>query len=318
MGIRVIKTAAAALIAIYLAQWIGLQTPLSAGLLAILGVEVTRKKGLQMSLIRFAASVFGLLLASLIFQLLGFHIYALSLYILVVFPILGRTNLKDGIVTCSVMVFHVFTAGEVSGPVVWNEVLLLLVGLGTATIFNLSYMPKEDMKLNAIRDETEDLFSAIFLHVARSLRDTDYIWGGQEVLDAAGAVEQGLSVAKRIEENRLLKSDHSPVMYFLMRRQQLECIDRMLGLVAQVYRVLPHSELTAELFEELSIDVRAESYTGNVEASLSGLERQFKAMALPVNREEFEVRSALLQLCLELRYYLSIAKQKQPKKTVYR
>ena len=44
MGFRVIKTAIAALMAVLIADWCGLPGPTSAGLLAILGVDVTRKE----------------------------------------------------------------------------------------------------------------------------------------------------------------------------------------------------------------------------------------------------------------------------------
>lgn len=60
MGIRVIKTAIATIAAIYTAHYFGLEPPLSAGILAILGVEVTRMKGLRSAFDRFIASVLGL------------------------------------------------------------------------------------------------------------------------------------------------------------------------------------------------------------------------------------------------------------------
>ncbi|ANE47890.1 membrane protein [Paenibacillus swuensis] len=313
MGIRVIKTALAALTAIYIAQLMGLPSSLSAGLLAILGVETTRLKGLRSSFVRIAASVTGLILATAIFSLLGFHIWTLSLYILITFPILARAGLSEGIVTCSVMVFHVFAQGEVSGLIIWNEVVLLVIGLGTATIYNVAYMPREDRRIMQIRNTTEELFSAIFLQIARHLRDNTYVWSGEEVLQAESALEEGLQTAKRMEENRLWRAEGSPVIYFMMRRQQLDCIQRMLDLVAQVYQTLPHGMLAAELFEELSVDLKSKFYTGNVEKHLAALEAEFKLMELPATRDEFEVRSALLQLCLELRHYLVIAKQKKPR-----
>lgn len=62
MGIRIIKTALAAIAAIYTAVYLGLEPPLGAGILAILGVEVTRMKGIKSAFVRFIASVLGLFL----------------------------------------------------------------------------------------------------------------------------------------------------------------------------------------------------------------------------------------------------------------
>ena len=67
--------------------------------------------------------------------------------------------------------------------------------------------------------------------------------------------------------------------------------------------------MVAELFDQLSRDVMAEEYTGRTEHLLEELEQEFQKMDLPVSREEFEVRSAILQLCRELALYLKIAKR---------
>jgi uncharacterized membrane protein YgaE (UPF0421/DUF939 family) len=264
-------------------------------------------------MVRIAASLLGLLFASVLFLVFGFHIWTISLFILIVYPILARFNLKDGIVTCSVLVFHVFGQGVISIHVIVTEVCLLFIGLGTATLFNFVYMPKEHRKLQQLKCTVEELFSIIFTKLSMHLKDHSYIWSGEELIHADKAIEEGLTVAKRSEENQLLRMDTQPLIYFHMRRQQLESIQRMMDLVAQVYQNLPHGQLTAELFEELSVDVKSAYYTGKVESQLLTLEQKFKLMDLPQTRDEFEDRSALLQLCLELKHYLSIAKKKKPK-----
>jgi uncharacterized membrane protein YgaE (UPF0421/DUF939 family) len=88
----------------------------------------------------------------------------------------------------------------------------------------------------------------------------------------------------------------------------------MLGYVAQVYQTHPHGELLASVFEELSEDVKKEYYTGRSENKLRDLQAEFRQMPLPATREEFEVRSALLQLVVELNSYLGVAKREKKQK----
>jgi uncharacterized membrane protein YgaE (UPF0421/DUF939 family) len=88
----------------------------------------------------------------------------------------------------------------------------------------------------------------------------------------------------------------------------------MLDLVAQVYQSVPHAQSIALLFDELSGDLKEDYYTGNVEKNLLELENKFKEDRLPLTRDEFEVRSALLQLNLELKNYLFIAKSSKKRK----
>ncbi|TVX99655.1 aromatic acid exporter family protein [Paenibacillus cremeus] len=313
MGIRILKTALAVTTSISLAQAFGLASPLSAGLLAILGIDVTKKRGLQTSFQRIVASLVGLLVAVALFWALGYQLWVIGLYILILYPVLNRLQLKEGIVTSSVVMFHVYAAGKPDALLLLNELALLLTGLGTATLINVLYMPKEDKQLLNFRHRLEELYSRIFKEIAQHLRYTDHVWSGQELLDVEDLLDQAEASAKRLSENTLRSQEALWGLYFFMRRQQLERIERMVQLVAQVYQTLPHGERLATVFDEMSVDVKIEHYTGRSASLLTELEQGFRAMALPASREEFEVRAALLQLMVELKTYLTIAeREKRP------
>jgi uncharacterized membrane protein YgaE (UPF0421/DUF939 family) len=98
-------------------------------------------------------------------------------------------------------------------------------------------------------------------------------------------------------------------VYFYMRREQLDSIQNMIQLIAQMYQHMPQAKLLAELFDQLSHDVLAVYYTGQTEKLLEQVCEEFKEMELPATREEFEIRSALLQLTHELYQFLKIAKK---------
>ncbi|MBH5317807.1 aromatic acid exporter family protein [Paenibacillus sp. GSMTC-2017] len=313
MGIRVIKTAVAAIAAIYLALYLGLEPALSAGMLAILGVEVTRMKGLRSALIRFVASVLGLFFASFIFTLFGFEYWSVAIFILITFPVLSRFNLKDGIVTSSVIVFHLFTFGEVTVHNISNEIFLLLVGLGCATAINFLYMPKDEKVISTIRNETEQYFATIFTEMANTLRDPKHIWNGSELLDAHQAIEDGSARSIRNRENRPWGYETYWSTYFEMRRQQLDTIQQMIAELALVYEKLPQAELIAKLLDQLSNDVKSDVYQGLAEQGVFQLMVDFRAMDLPKTRDEFELRAALLTLLHEIDRYLAIAKRLKKK-----
>ena len=314
MGIRVVKTALAALAAIYTAAYLELSPPLSAGNLAILGVEVPRMRGVRVPLIRFVASVLGLFLASILFVTLGFHIWVVALFIMLTFPILTRFSLKEGIVTSSVIVFHVFGAGEVTTSLIGNEIMLLLTGLGWATVINLIYMPTEEKRLIQLRAETEQAFARIFMHMAMTLRTPAYVWNGNELLDAHQAIKLGAARATVGRENRFGLGEQYWEVYFRMRKEQLDSIQHMLVLLDFVYESVPQGEQIAEVLEGLVDDVKSDVYVGEDERRLTRLREDFRAMELPRTRQEFEVRASLLELCRELDRYLIAAKQMKKKK----
>ncbi|MED4959138.1 aromatic acid exporter family protein [Paenibacillus macerans] len=306
---RIVKTAIATLLAILIAEFTGVDGALSAGLLAILGVDVTRKRSLVTISARFFASILGLVLAFILFYVLGFHIWVLAIYILIAFPLIAKARFKEGIVTSSVVVFRVFGGEEVSWHVMLSQVELLIIGLGSALLVNFLYMPKPEEKLMEIRRQVDGRFSVIFRQIAASLRDPYHLWDGKELTEAAKLVDEGLSAARRAVENQMIFPNEAWTVYFYMRKQQLDRIEGMLELISQVYQRMPQGEIAALLFDRLSIDVSQEEYTGITERMLAELEQQFKTMELPSTREEFEIRSAILQLCRELSLYLEVSKK---------
>jgi len=316
MGIRIIKTALAAIAAIYTAVYLGLEPPLGAGILAILGVEVTRMKGLKSAFVRFIASVLGLFFASLIFTVFGFHIWAVAVFILITFPILSRFQLKDGIVTSSVIVFHLFNRAEVTTDIIGNEIMLLFAGLGWATIVNIIYMPKDEQQLSFFRSAIEQNFAVIFQEMAMTLRNPSHIWNGGEILEAYNAIDEGAKRSVRNRENRLWGQEQYWSTYFEMRRQQLESIQQMMVKLAFVYEKFPQAIMIADLFDQLSSDVKSDVYKGSVEERLLELSQLFQAMDLPKTRDEFEVRASLLMLLRELERYLGIAKRLKKRKVM--
>ncbi|MNQ94923.1 hypothetical protein D3C85_1104630 [compost metagenome] len=129
-------------------------------------------------------------------------------------------------------------------------------------------------------------------------------------MEVSRVIERGASLAKRSMDNTLLiGGDPYWRVYFYMRGEQLESIQRMMDLVAQVYQTLPQGEWVAGIFEDISQTVKEDYYTGDAEKRLQELNARYKGMPLPESREEFEVRSAILQLNRELMHYLSIAKK---------
>jgi uncharacterized membrane protein YgaE (UPF0421/DUF939 family) len=226
-----------------------------------------------------------------------------------VYPLQARFKLSDGIVLSSVLVFHMVDKQAVTWGNLANEVALLLIGMGMASVVNLLYRPRTDSGLEVAKRRVNELFSAIFLHMADHLRDPATIWDGSELLEAPEAIKEGLELSRRAAENKLFQSADQWSPYFEMRRQHFDSIQRMIDLLAQVYQTLPHGAAVAGLFDSLSEGVKSDYYAGEVEVSLLQLEKEFKAMPLPATRAEFEMRSALLQLCLELKTYLAMSRK---------
>ncbi len=111
LGMRTIKTALGATLAILVAQALGLKYALSAGIITVLSVQNTKQKSVEIAKLRLYSTVLALLLSGILFLTFGFHPVSFGLYLLLFIPLAVEFKLSDGIVMSSVLVTHVLGEG---------------------------------------------------------------------------------------------------------------------------------------------------------------------------------------------------------------
>ncbi|MGZ9818597.1 aromatic acid exporter family protein [Peribacillus simplex] len=303
IGYRTIKTALGATLAIIIAQMLNLEYFSAAGIIAILCIQVTKKKSVYASWHRFLACLIAMAYASLLFQFIAFHPLIIGLILLIFIPTTVALKINEGIVTSSVIIMHLYGAGDITLSLLINETILIAVGVGVALVMNL-YMPSVDDKLLAYQESIETNFSAILMGIVRYLRDNDHTWDGKEITETANLLNQAKSLAFRDVENHFLREEDLYYHYFKMREKQFEIIERILPLVTNIPLVVKQSGIVADFIEDLAENVHPQNTAILYLKKLEEMEIHFRGMALPQTREEFESRAALLQLMKEMERYL--------------
>lgn len=303
IGYRTIKTALGATLAIIIAQMLNLEYFSAAGIIAILCIQVTKKKSVYASWHRLLACLIAMAYASLLFQFIAFHPLVIGLILLIFIPTTVALKINEGIVTSSVIIMHLYGAGDITFSLLINETILIAVGVGVALVMNL-YMPSVDDKLLAYQKSIETNFSAILMGIVRYLRDNDHTWDGKEITETANLLNQAKSLAFRDVENHFLREEDLYYHYFKMREKQFEIIERILPLVTNIPLVVKQSGIVAEFIEDLAENVHPQNTAILYLKKLEEMEIHFRGMALPQTREEFESRAALLQLMKEMERYL--------------
>ncbi|MGN7394797.1 aromatic acid exporter family protein [Peribacillus frigoritolerans] len=303
IGYRTIKTALGATLAIIIAQMLNLEYFSAAGIIAILCIQVTKKKSVYASWHRFLACLIAMAYASLLFQFIAFHPLIIGLILLIFIPTAVALKINEGIVTSSVIIMHLYGSGNITFSLLINETILIAVGVGVALVMNL-YMPSVDDKLLAYQESIETNFSAILMGIVRYLRDNDHTWDGKEITETANLLNQAKSLAFRDVENHFLREEDLYYHYFKMREKQFEIIERILPLVTNIPLVVKQSGIVADFIEDLAENVHPQNTAILYLRKLEEMEIHFRGMALPQTREEFESRAALLQLMKEMERYL--------------
>ena len=305
IGYRTIKTAVGTSISIMIAQMLQLDNFVSAGILTILCIKVTKKKSLRASWDRFFACLLAMAFSSLFFEGIAYHPLVIGLLLLFFIPAAVMAKASDGIVTSSVIILHIYSAGEVSKDLLLNELGIIIVGIGVALIANL-YMPSLESKLKEYRLEIEENFKIIFDEIVRYLRTHESSWDGREITETMELIDEAKALAFRDVENRFRRDENLYYHYFKMREKQFEIIERVLPSVTSIALPVEQGEMIADFIEELSEHIHPGNTALLFLEKLYRMKVSFENMDLPKTREEFEARAALLHFVKEMEQYLII------------
>lgn len=311
VGYRTLKTALGATIAIAIAQLLQLDFFTSAGILTILCVQKTRKKSFQSSWARFLAGLIGIAYAAVVFETVGYHPLSVGLLLLLFIPTTLMLKVQGGIVTSSVIIFHIYTVADWSIPLLFNELALITIGIGVALLMNL-YMPSKEEKLDKMQQEIEQYYTKILDEFVYYIRNGDNSWDGKEITKAASLLQKAKNEALQNLENHILRYEDMYYHYFTMREKQLDIIERMMPLLTSIDHHVEQADMVADFMGELAEGVHPKNTAYIYIEKLEELRKSFKSMPLPTTREEFEARSALAHLVRELEQYLTIKQQFKP------
>lgn len=305
IGYRTIKTALGTSISIMIAQMLQLDNFVSAGILTILCIKVTKKKSLRASWDRFFACLMAMVFSSLFFEGVAYHPLVIGLLLLFFIPAAVMVKVSDGIVTSSVIILHIYSAGEVTEELLLNELGIIIVGIGVALVANL-YMPSLDTKLKEYRLQIEENFKIIFDEIVIYLRTNESKWDGREITETMELINEAKTLAFRDVENHFLRNDNLYYNYFKMREKQFEIIERVLPSVTSISLTVEQGEMIADFIEELSEHIHPGNTAIQFLEKLYRMRVSFEDMELPKTREEFEARAALLHFVKEMEQYLII------------
>jgi len=305
IGYRTIKTAVGVPISIVIAQLLGLANAPSAGILTILCVQPSRKRSYLSAWQRFLAYLIATVYSVLLFELLGYTPWAMSILFLLFIPTCVYFDVSPGIPTSSVIILNTYTAANINVEFLTEQFLLISIGIGVAFLLNL-YMPSLDRPLQEKQKKLEHNFSIILFEVALYLRGENKTWDGKEIMEVDELLSESLGLGERDKENHFLRDKHPYHDYFQMRSGQFHILQQMLPLIAKLPHQDPFSEKIASLFERLSESVHPGNTAILFLDELKELRKEFNQLDLPETRDEFETRANLFQIMHELEEYLRI------------
>lgn len=304
IGFRTLKTALGTGVSLLIAQeLLTLQYFISAGILTILCIQPTKRRSITTAFSRAAACLVGLLISAVLFAMLGYHWLTVIVLFLVLIPILVRLKIQEGLLTSTVIIFHLYLEKQFSLGLLWNELQLIAVGVGVALVVNL-YMPSKEKKLKHYQVHIDSNIQRILQELGIFIQKGDTLWSGKEFMETATWLTEAKDLSLQTLENDLLWKKDEHYLYFHMRERQFERLERMLPLVSSVDLQVKQVAFVSELFAYLSHHLHDNPRT--TYNHLQSVRKTLKEMELPQSREEFESRALLYTLLNEMEQFILI------------
>lgn len=306
IGLKTVKTGIGATCAIVLSEFMGLKYTAAAGIITILSIQNTRKESLLIAIRRLGATCIALSLGTLIFKVLGFHPISFGIYIILFIPLAIRMKVTEGIVPASVLVTHLLGEGYISGGLLANEVLLMMVGATMALIVNI-YMPSVEEELLMEKINLERSMQQIFIKMEEALQLAGKKLEVEEEFNKLEeALRKGRMKATQYRNNTFLSEKSLYEKYFEMRYSQYQIMLYMKRHFEYFYKLAPQANEIAQLTHEVALSTRGKCSVEEVMTRLERLREYFKRSQLPISRDEFENRAMLYQFLTDMEQYLFV------------
>ena len=273
--------------------------------MTILCVQPTKKKSFHAAYTRLIASIVGMIYAFICFELFSYHPLVIAGMLLLFIPTIVSLKVVDGFVSSAVIIMHIYAVKGFSMGFVYNELALMAIGYGTGLVMNL-YMGDIEKELEYYRVRVEELYSKIFTEVANYLREGDTLWDGREIIEAIHVLNTAKSLAFKDVENHFTRRENDYYVYFDMREQQLEIIERVLPKVTALPVIVQEATLVADFMEDLAEHVHAGNTASHFREKLELVKEDFAQLPMPKDHQQFLAQAALYQFIEEMDRYLEI------------
>lgn len=303
------KMAISATIAIFIAQGFKLEFAVTAGVIAILSIQNTKREALIIGARRIISATIAVILSYLLYVLLGNNPLVFGIVLLIFIPIAKKLKIEEGIAVGAVLSTHLLVNNNIDLGWIVNEEAITFIGIGVASLFNL-YMPSLDDKFNENKETIEKLYRDIISDMAKSLVTKAIPVNEKKRLEEVESlVEDTRSLAYKINNNNLFKKNLYFVDYIEMRSKQLEAIKRMMSHFSRFSITYDQTLIMSKFTENIANNIYADNDCVELICKLNNLRNNYKEMQLPKTRDEFENRAMLFQFLNDLEDFLLIKKE---------
>jgi len=302
-----VKMTLVGVIASLIAKFINLDYWMTAGILAILSIHLTKRDSVIISSKRLIDSVFGLLLSTLLFIAFGYEFWVFGVFIFIFAFSSWTLKIAEGIVPGLVLVTHLLIEGSFSLALLGNELSLIFISIGIATIFNIFYPTSNEKDLITHVKSIDHLVADHLFMLSLLVKDPEYTEEYyRHYIYVDHKIKEFIDIVELVDKDLLFQNDHSYLAYFHMRKEQTNYIRHMYMQAVKINKLHPYALDISNYIVELSGDIGHYNKAADQLRQLEAIQQEFKKTELPKTREEFEIRAKLFQILIEIESLLTV------------
>lgn len=306
-ALKVLKIAVGSSIAVVVAQFFHLQYATSAGIIALLTVQNTRKDTIQLTMERLLSFLLCVVLIFACFHYTGrLEWVNYGIYIFLMVTLCYACGWQNTISVNAVMGTHYLMSPDYSLGFAMNELALILIGTSLALAMNWK-MPSNLKVIQADMKKVEDEMQMVLRELARYLeraKSGDPVWLDLDQLEAH--IHRGLERAHEQAHNTMSEEDLYYVEYMEMRLQQCAVLQNLRSRVQKIREMPRQSAPISSYLEYVARYVHEKNIPDQQIQELERVFRQMEREPLPKTREEFESRAILYHVLMDLEEFLFV------------
>lgn len=304
--INSIKMSLAVISATTLAVLLNLEFPISAGIVAILTIQPTKKETINTALGRLFAFSIALMIAFVCFSMLGINKPAFLIYIIPYIFICHICKWNNAITMNSVLVSHFVMQGKMDVQSVTNEILIFAIGVGVGIVANL-HLKKKAHYIEELKKQTDEYIIKILVLLSERIVHKNTLDYNKEYFkDLEKLLRRAKNLAEENYNNQFGKADVFDIEYLAMRERQYIVLHEMYKNVSKLETKPITAEKVALFFKDMANVFDKDNDCKDLMKEFLEMDMYMKAQVLPINRQEFEDRARLFNLLRKIEEFILI------------
>ena len=294
-------------IAIYIAQTLHLEYAVSAGTVTLLTLMTSKWETIRLSIARLVTFITTLLMVWIIFPHVNSVWIAYGILLTLVVFIAESFGWRTTISVNAVAAAHLLTNQDFSAAAIWNEFLLVLIGVVLAMIldlFHANYSHKRKI-VSDMRD-TENRLQSILGELATYLSGDESqhnVWDDIRALE--DRIKNYIKSASEYQENTFQSHPEYYIAYFEMRYEQCRVLHNLNDELAKIRNMPKEAVVIAEYLLYLAEYVVEINHPTPQITRLDEIFEEMRGGEPPKSSDEFEDRALMYHILMDIQDFLT-------------